>query len=422
MGLGDSLVAKKLKRDAGKAVKKGDYDEAAELLEKALARVPRDVSVMVELGKVKLLMKDYAAAASVLEEAQTTPSDEDEFGVLNHEYYYALGEAYDKQHRCGDCIDAYEQGLHLEHVPCSKNINYQNIYFRLGVNCKMVKDWGRAVEYFDKVNNPAFLAMRRGDILCEMEECYREMGEEDEADDCMRQAVESEPPIRKDYVAEVAWYGYCMNQGQGRSYALGEDGPVAKMKECIKTDKKNWKNYFRLGRIHMDLGMLEEAEENMRYACAYDRDNAMLWRTLSELYARMGDEKRSLRALQQAAELGDYANRSEALMQMADFLKDKGMDKEAAGCYDKLDPKDPKAIAYRNELLHKSAVRIQKVFRGNLARKNLKRQRQRVTVRNYGSRAPLRNHNVGKVQKMGAYKTAFVVSGPGGSRFVFEDR
>ena len=126
-----------LQRDAGKAVKKGDYDEAAELLEEALARVPRDVSVMVELGKVrgagsaspcsrargaqgwglvpfihptspgvgprrigteqrgrltasrlsqvKLLMKDYAAATSVLEEAQTTPSNEDEFGVLNHE-------------------------------------------------------------------------------------------------------------------------------------------------------------------------------------------------------------------------------------------------------------------------------------------------------------------------------------------------
>jgi len=67
-----------------------------------------------------------------------------------------------------------------------------------------------------------------------------------------------------------------------------------------------------------------------------------------------------------------------------------------------MDPNDPQVKFRQNQILHTAALRLQRIFRGYLARKQITRMRYRQVARNYGHRAPLRTAIAGASPRLAA--------------------
>ena len=95
-------------------------------------------------------------------------------------------------------------------------------------------------------------------------------------------------------------------------------------------------------------------------------------------------------------------------------LRDHNVEKTPKQCRERmleqLDPSDPQVMYRKNKILQKYAIKIQTVFRGWKARKQLMSRSVRVVARNYGCRAPLKNRSKDVVQRMGTYTQSFTVS------------
>lgn len=62
------------------------------------------------------------------------------------------------------------------------------------------------LDHLKRVYRPIQVSLSAGDILCEMESCFRGMGDMQNAEDCLRRATEeSKMPIRPENIAKVAW-------------------------------------------------------------------------------------------------------------------------------------------------------------------------------------------------------------------------
>mmetsp|Transcript_28847 Transcript_28847/g.94275 ORF Transcript_28847/g.94275 Transcript_28847/m.94275 type:complete len:258 (+) Transcript_28847:496-1269(+) len=221
--------------------------------------------------------------------------------------------------------------------------------------------------------------MTRGDIMCEMEECYSAMGRWDEAEGCLETAMAT-PPVRLEYQSKVAWHLY---QRQG-----DVEGAIDTIRRCLARDDKNGKLWYYLGRIHLDQRNYEDADEALLNACERDASSVQTWMALGELYSAVGKDDFAMRALERATELDESGQG--AKNKLASLFEKTGRTGNAMALYDSMDPDDPKVKLRKNQILHNAALRLQRIFRGNQARKAMANRSQRRAVRNYGMRAPLR--------------------------------
>lgn len=76
-----------------------------------------------------------------------------------------------------------------------------------------------------------------------------------------------------------------------------------------------------------------------------------------------------MRALQRCTELDREADGAWSLM--ARMFEKHGQTSRANQIYDNMDPNDPYVKLRRNQILHDAALKLQRIFRGNQARKEL---------------------------------------------------
>ena len=351
-------------------------------------------------AKCKLGQKLYAQATDLMIKARQCQSKENEFGLFNHEYHYLLGDLYDRQGMCAKAVEHYETGLKMEHMPHTKGINYDNIYFRLGVNCKEVKEWEKAAKYLDKIENPTFIAMSKGDIMCEIEKCWAELGEYDKASRCMDTALET-LPVRTHNLTRIAWHMYQRTQSTM--------APLDLLRRVIEKDEDDHEAWRMLGLMWMDQHQYAKAEDALMQSCEINEDNVEIWEALGKCYSAMGKDDLAMQALQRATEI-DKDGAGGAFAMMAKMYEAFGMAGNAMRMLEQLDPSDPQVMYRKNKILQKYAIKIQTVFRGWKARKQLMSRSVRVVARNYGCRAPLKNRSKDVVQRMGTYTETFTVS------------
>lgn len=332
--------------------------------------------------------------------ARQCQSKENEFGLFNHEYHYLLGDLYDRQGMCAKAVEHYETGLKMEHMPHTKGINYDNIYFRLGVNCKEVKEWEKAAKYLDKIEKPTFIAMSKGDIMCEIEKCWAELGEFDKASRCMDTALET-LPVRTHNLTRIAWHMYQRTQSTM--------APLDLLRRVIEKNEDDHEAWRMLGLMWMDQHQYAKAEDALMQSCEINEDNVEIWEALGKCYSAMGKDDLAMQALQRATEI-DKDGAGGAFAMMAKMYEAFGMAGNAMRMLEQLDPSDPQVMYRKNKILQKYAIKIQTVFRGWKARKQLMSRSVRVVARNYGCRAPLKNRSKDVVLRQGTYTQSFTVS------------
>ena len=110
------------------------YDDAMELLQKAMEEEPDNIDYNYELARIFMEMGNYASAISNLELVAD--------GVRNHLIYYMLAEAYQADEQIDRAIGSYLKALML-------NEKFAPAYKKLGMLFLARNDKASATEYFE---------------------------------------------------------------------------------------------------------------------------------------------------------------------------------------------------------------------------------------------------------------------------------
>lgn len=378
----------------------------------------RNARALVGLGHCYSKLGKYVAAVTCMEKAKDVKREnEDEFNVFDHLYHYTLAELYDKVGRSKECVKHYEEGLRLEHVPSDRTVSYPHLFYTLARHCKDIGDSEKAVTYFRRIQQPQVLGMSEADLLCELEDVLQDLGRVDEANECMRQAAGMRV-LRPANLARIAWFHF-----NDKVKEAGGDEPdmqvvkdtVSALRQAIEKEPDNYKFWYQLGRVLFAAGIFPACEDALMNALKHNRHDYATWNLLGDLYSRTGRDDDAFAAMQRATELGsgDDAATCRSMMVMAKMLEASGNRFEAYRMYDRAANTNGggddvgAARAKVNRILHESALRLQKSFRGFCARKKINSVSARVFIRSYGARVPLRNFNADNLQVGGLYKSAF---------------
>lgn len=358
---------------------KGDYAGAAAALEECEGLRERALLAQARAGQ-----KDFAEALRLFEDVRDQEGTRK--SVLTPEQWNAMGQAAERTGQPREALAAYERVLEGR-LP--KSLSPDLLHLRAGTCSKEVGDWAGAVEHFRKVRNPLFVSMSQGDIMCELDECYRNLGESDRAEECMDSALE-EHPVRPRNVLTLAWHMYHRTKSA--------NGPMLLLRKLLERDEGNAAAWLILGKIWLADGHLDKAEDALEQSREIDPEKVALWETFSTLYSQRGESERALSALQQAAQLDQASGGAAALL--AQMFENSGQAGEAMRMYEQMDPNDPKVLLRKNKILYKYAVKLQTAFRGWKARQQVHSRTARTTCRHYGRfRGPLRRREEGKREK-----------------------
>ncbi len=349
---------------------RGDYVGAAAALEGCEGLKERALLAQVRTGQ-----KDYAEALRVFEDVRDREGSRK--SVLTQEQWHAMGQAAERLGQPREAAAAYERALEGR-LP--KHLAPDLVHFRAGSCCKEAGDWGGAVEHFEKVKNPLFVSISMGDLMCELDECYRNLGQPDRAEVCMDNALEQHP-VRPKNVLTLAWHMYRRTKSS--------NGPMLLLRKLLERDEGNAAAWHMLGKIWLDDDDLDKAEDALEQSRELDPDKVALWETFSALYSKRGESERALAALQRAAELDQATGGAAALL--AQMFESSGQAGEAMRIYERMNPNDPQVLQRKNKILYKYAVKLQTAFRGWKARQQVHSRTARTTCRHYGHfRGPLR--------------------------------
>ena len=129
-------------QDAGDARDMGDADKAARLYRRALARAPRDLDALFELGSLLSEAGDFAEGIALLQNAvRIDPSFADA--------YYNLGHAYERQGRSDTATAAYKKAADADPA-------YPDPLFNLGMMALHEDRFSDAIVHLD-----AYLSLDR---------------------------------------------------------------------------------------------------------------------------------------------------------------------------------------------------------------------------------------------------------------------
>ena len=196
--------------------------------------------------------KDYREACVHFVAALDVAGDRGPEGfpeVFDHAFFLKMGDACHMRDKHGECVFAHEKGLELllaktktagrdaaqilakkkkktfftnekttpnededadeRGIPATDSVlqvGSSKTHHQIAVSLRHLRDFERALDHFGAIAKPLEAALGAGDVLCEMESCFRELGLFEEAETCLRRAASEAPAARADNVAKIATF------------------------------------------------------------------------------------------------------------------------------------------------------------------------------------------------------------------------
>ena len=320
--------------------------------------------------------------------------------VFDHAFFLEMGDACHMRDKHGECVFAHEKGLELllaktktgerrdaaseakkkkrtfftgkkkttpnedededeRGVPATDSVlqvGSSKTHHQIAVSLRHLRDFERALDHFGAIAKPLEAALGAGDVLCEMESCFRELGLGEEAESCLRRAASEAPAVRADNVAKIATF---------RRERMGGDATtcVEELERCLalaaaaakierrlsektaKTAKAENKNpsakgthpfaedaegsrdhagmtgldrrrearvRVLLGQALGAVGQAEKAEKQLGAACAKAPEDPGTWLALAAFYRGTERDDLAMPALRKVAALGEVPRDFEA--------------------------------------------------------------------------------------------------------------
>ena len=317
--------------------------------------------------------------------------------VFDHAFFLEMGDACHMRDKHGECVFAHEKGLELllaktktagrdaaqilakkkkktfftnekttpnededadeRGIPATDSVlrvGSSKTHHQIAVSLRHLRDFERALDHFGAIAKPLEAALGAGDVLCEMESCFRELGLGEEAESCLRRAASEAPAVRADNVAKIATF---------RRERMGGDATtcVEELERCLalaaaaakierqsektaKTAKaekgsssaKGTRSFAEdaegsldhastgldrrrearvrvlLGQALGAVGQAEKAEKQLGAACAKAPEDPGTWLALAAFYRGTERDDLAMPALRKVAALGEVPRDFEA--------------------------------------------------------------------------------------------------------------
>ena len=319
--------------------------------------------------------------------------------VFDHAFFLEMGDACHMRDKHGECVFAHEKGLELllaktktagrdaaqilakkkkktfftrtnekttpnededadeRGIPPTDSVlqvGSSKTHHQIAVSLRHLRDFERALDHFGAIAKPLEAALGAGDVLCEMESCFRELGLGEEAESCLRRAASEAPAVRADNVAKIATF---------RRERMGGDATtcVEELERCLalaaaaakierqsektaKTAKaekgsssaKGTRSFAEdaegsldhastgldrrrearvrvlLGQALGAVGQAEKAEKQLGAACAKAPEDPGTWLALAAFYRGTERDDLAMPALRKVAALGEVPRDFEA--------------------------------------------------------------------------------------------------------------
>ena len=346
--------------------------------------------------------KDYREACVHFVAALDVAGDRGPEGfpeVFDHSFFLEMGDACHMRDKHGECVFAHEKGLELllaktktagrdaaqilakkkkktfftrtnekttpnedededeRRIPATDSVlqvGSSKTHHQIAVSLRHLRDFERALDHFGAIAKPLEAALGAGDVLCEMESCFRELGLGEEAESCLRRAASEAPAVRADNVAKIATF---------RRERMGGDATtcVEELERCLalaaaaakierqsektaKTAKaekgsssaKGTRSFAEdaegsldhastgldrrrearvrvlLGQALGAVGQAEKAEKQLGAACAKAPEDPGTWLALAAFYRGTERDDLAMPALRKVAALGEVPRDFEA--------------------------------------------------------------------------------------------------------------
>ena len=344
--------------------------------------------------------KDYREACVHFVAALDVAGDRGPEGfpeVFDHAFFLEMGDACHMRDKHGECVFAHEKGLELllaktktagrdaaqilakkkkktfftnekttpnededadeRGIPATDSVlqvGSSKTHHQIAVSLRHLRDFERALDHFGAIAKPLEAALGAGDVLCEMESCFRELGLGEEAESCLRRAASEAPAVRADNVAKIATF---------RRERMGGDATtcVEELERCLalaaaaakierqsektaktaknersSSSKKNGTHPFAedaedvdhaitgldrrrearvrvlLGQALGAVGQAEKAEKQLGAACAKAPEDPGTWLALAAFYRGTERDDLAMPALRKVAALGEVPRDFEA--------------------------------------------------------------------------------------------------------------
>ena len=422
-----------LRKEAQSLLRRGETDSALEVIERGLDEAStrlldekdelhehdetheRNLIHLHSLaGKCHHEHKDYREACVHFIAALDVAGDRGPEGfpdVFDHAFFLGMGDACHMRDKHGECVFAHEKGLELLLAETEatarreaseakkkrwrrKNIESDDdaaiasrdassaetdsilkvgsskTHHQIAVSLRHLRDFERALDHLGAISKPLEAALGAGDVLCEMESCFRELGLGEEAETCLRRAASEAPAARADNVAKIATFRRENMGGDARTcveelercLAMAAKSAKIEKARSVSVDdersdlsrKKKEKtrdadaihasandserlvgglDRRREARVRVLLGQalravndLEKAEKQLGAACAKAPEDPQTWLALASFYRDTERDDLAMPALRKAAALGEVprdleAERAEKEHRKANALK-----------------------------------------------------------------------------------------------------
>jgi Flp pilus assembly protein TadD len=273
---------------ANALVHKGQFEEAAAMLEGVVERHPEFVDARNLLGicYINLGRLDDAerAALSTLAEAPG-----------NSEAYFNLGIVADKRGRHDEAFSAFKRSVDLRGDHDEARLNLANEYLRRG-NFKHAKiQAGKALEINPELLGAWYL----------LGQAHKGVGDADSSEACFREALRRAPGYNR---ARVSLAVMLATAGRLEEARL-------ELEKGIEYPVDLNMIYINLGLLHRQMGDLEAAETSFRKAVDLDRTFLPARFDLAGLYLSQGEKGKARREIEDILEIDPTNQQARQMLQ-----------------------------------------------------------------------------------------------------------
>ena len=305
--------------------------------------------------------------------------------VFDHEFFLKMGDACHMRDKHAECVFAHQKGLELllaktkakgdeasetkkrktkkktsskktldddddengsDAVPATRSVlevGSSKTHHQMAVSLRHLRDFENALDHLGAVARPLEAALGAGDVLCEMESCFRELGLREEAESCLRRAASEAPAVRADNVAKIATFRRERMGGDAATCVEELERCLAMAAKAAKIEKERGERAPRfdpadpsrrardsdglaegldrrrearvrvlLGRAFDAVGQATKAEKQLGAACARAPEDPETWLALAAHYRSAERDDLAMPALRKAAALGEVPRDLEA--------------------------------------------------------------------------------------------------------------
>jgi len=286
---------------------KGQFAEALKMYEEALKTDTKNIKVLTSLGECQAKINKTNEAILTYEQVLLLNSNA-------VEEYKILGELQEKLNKSDKAVDTYKKylkkvpsdaktaktvGLYeygkkeyrgaIEYLEMVKDAKYHDVEYlvALGHSYLNIKNYANAVDSYAKAKAKKLPVPVLQDILKPMGECYEKIGDKTKASE----AYEEYTKISGVKDADASYMQAFLREEANKETALRiyEANTV-----LFPNDHRN---FLRLGMLYsQDKANLSKSAAMLSKASQIITDDPVIWRTLAEVYGKLGNEEKELAA------------------------------------------------------------------------------------------------------------------------------